>query len=251
MIGRRLLAHKDGLRELAIFAVAYLVYFGVRAITEGAAGDARCRTRSPSSASSSGLGVAWERRRPGRRLGSRLLVDAANAVYMYGHWPVIIVAGVLLFRYRRAALLPAAQRVPAERARRPRRSSRSSRSRRPGSPTCRSSTRSRGDAEGYRQILPPALVNQYAAMPSFHAGWNLLLGIVVFQARRGTGCCARLAVADAGGDGRSRSWRRPTTSSSTSSPGVVIVLVACSCSCDGRRRRRVLDSMACACIRHA
>jgi hypothetical protein len=36
----------------------------------------------------------------------------------------------------------------------------------------------------YRQILPPALVNQYAAMPSFHAGWNLAVGIVVFRATR-------------------------------------------------------------------
>ena len=45
-------------------------------------------------------------------------------------------------------------------------------------------------APGYRQILPPALVNQYAAMPSFHAGWNLAVGIVVFRAS-GTGRCAR------------------------------------------------------------
>ena len=37
---------------------------------------------------------------------------------------------------------------------------------------------------GYRQIVPPAMVNEYAAMPSFHAGWNLLLGVVVFGATR-------------------------------------------------------------------
>ena len=30
--------------------------------------------------------------------------------------------------------------------------------------------------------MPPSLVNEYAAMPSFHAGWNLLLGVVVFGA---------------------------------------------------------------------
>jgi membrane-associated phospholipid phosphatase len=36
----------------------------------------------------------------------------------------------------------------------------------------------------YRQILPPDLVNQYAAMPSFHAGWNLAVGIVVYRATR-------------------------------------------------------------------
>src|SRR4029079_18928630 len=44
-------------------------------------------------------------------------------------------------------------------------------------------TVTRNDA-GYRQLVPPSLVNQYAAMPSFHAGWNLLLGIVVFGATR-------------------------------------------------------------------
>ena len=33
--------------------------------------------------------------------GSRLLQDLANAIYIYGHWPVLIVAGVLLYRYRR------------------------------------------------------------------------------------------------------------------------------------------------------
>jgi membrane-associated phospholipid phosphatase len=37
---------------------------------------------------------------------------------------------------------------------------------------------------GYRQLLPPSFVNEYAAMPSFHAGWNLLVGIVVFRATR-------------------------------------------------------------------
>ena len=34
-------------------------------------------------------------------VGSGILLDAANAVYIYGHWPVIIAGGILLFRYRR------------------------------------------------------------------------------------------------------------------------------------------------------
>ena len=33
----------------------------------------------------------------------------------------------------------------------------------------------------YRTVLPPSLINEYAAMPSFHAGWNLLLGIELFR----------------------------------------------------------------------
>jgi membrane-associated phospholipid phosphatase len=40
------------------------------------------------------------------------------------------------------------------------------------------------DAEGYRQLLPHSLVNEYAAMPSFHAGWNLLVGVIAFGASR-------------------------------------------------------------------
>ena len=40
------------------------------------------------------------------------------------------------------------------------------------------------DAEGYRQLLPPSLVNEYAAMASFHEGWNLLVGIVAYGAWR-------------------------------------------------------------------
>ena len=102
-------------------------------------------------------------------------------MYVYGHWPVIIVAGVLLFRYRRQdyfrlrdvclmsgivglgifVLFPGAGTAHR---------------------TYRSWTRSRATMQGYRQIVPPSLVNEYAAMPSFHAGWNLLLGVVVFGA---------------------------------------------------------------------
>jgi PAP2 superfamily len=178
----RSLVHRDGLRELAIFAAAYAVYFGVRALTEGTAAAAmqnavdiiRFEQR---------LGIAWERAVQEAAVSSRLLLDAVNAVYMYGHWPVIIIAGVLLFRHRRDeyyrlrnacllsglvglvvfALFPVAPPRLTD------------------LPLVDTVTR---HAEGYRQIIPPELVNQYAAMPSFHAGWNLLVGIAVFRATR-------------------------------------------------------------------
>ena len=38
----------------------------------------------------------------------------------------------------------------------------------------------------YRAIQPPGLTNQYAALPSLHFGWNLLLGIVMFREVRRT-----------------------------------------------------------------
>jgi len=169
-------------RELGIFALAYLVYFGVRAITEGTTARAmdhavdliRLEER---------LGIAWERSIQDVVVSSRLLVDLANGVYMYGHWPVIVIAGVLLFRHRRPhyymlrdacllsglvglvifSLFPVAPPRLTD------------------LPFVDTVTQ---QADGYRQILPPALVNEYAAMPSFHAGWNLLVGVVIFRATR-------------------------------------------------------------------
>jgi len=36
----------------------------------------------------------------------------------------------------------------------------------------------------YRVLQPPALVNKYAAMPSLHVGWNLLIGIALLGSSR-------------------------------------------------------------------
>jgi membrane-associated phospholipid phosphatase len=33
----------------------------------------------------------------------------------------------------------------------------------------------------YRVLQPPAFVNQYAAVPSLHFGWNLLIGLVLIR----------------------------------------------------------------------
>ena len=102
----------------------------------------------------------------------------ANWVYIWGHWPVIVTAAVVLYRRRRAsyallrnaifisgaigflffALLPVAPPrlidiglvdTVLERS------------------------------HSYRALQPPALTNQYAAFPSLHFGWNLLAGIVL------------------------------------------------------------------------
>jgi len=172
----------SGVRELGVFALAYVVYFGVRAITEGSAPQA-AQNALELIRFERGVGVSWEEPLQRVALGSRFLIDAANAVYMYGHWPVIIAAGVLLFRHqpeqyfrlRDACLLsglvglvvfgvfpvapPRLTDLPLV------------------------DTVTLHD-EGYRQIVPASMVNQYAAMPSFHAGWNLLVGIVVFRATR-------------------------------------------------------------------
>jgi hypothetical protein len=47
------------------------------------------------------LGIARERAIQRVVAGSQVLQTIAAAVYVYGHWPVLIVAGLLLYRYRR------------------------------------------------------------------------------------------------------------------------------------------------------
>ena len=179
--GSRIAEHA-GVRELGAFALAYLVYFGVRAFNEGSAPEAVANALKLIRFERD-LGIAWEGALQEAVMGTRALVDAANAVYMYGHWPVIILTGLLLFRYRRAqyfrlrdaclisglvglvifGLFPVAPPRLTD------------------LPLVDTITR---DDAGYRQIIPPSLVNEYAAMPSFHAGWNVLLGVVVFEATR-------------------------------------------------------------------
>jgi PAP2 superfamily protein len=176
---RRLQRH-PGRRELLVFAIGYLTYFGVRAVTEGRI-DVALKNAGSLINAERYLGIAWEGAIQSLVIGSSLLQDVVNSVYIYGHWPVLVVAGVLLFRYRREeyytlrdvclitgllglvvfALFPVA----------------------PPRLTGLSviDTINRG-SPGYRQLLPPDLVNQYAAMPSFHAGWNLAVGIAVFRA---------------------------------------------------------------------
>jgi len=39
-------------------------------------------------------------------------------------------------------------------------------------------------SDSYRVLQPPDFVNQYAAMPSLHAGWDLLVGIAIITASR-------------------------------------------------------------------
>jgi membrane-associated phospholipid phosphatase len=179
---RSLLRHRAGLRQLGYFVAAYLTYFGVRALTEGSTQEA-VRNALSVVRLERRLGLAWEGAIQEAVVAHRALVSVANGVYMYGHWPVIVVAGILLFRYRRGhylrlrdacllsglvglvvfSLFPVAPPRLTD------------------LPVIDTVTR---DDAGYRQLVPPSLVNQYAAMPSFHAGWNLLLGIVVFGATR-------------------------------------------------------------------
>lgn len=178
--GRRLGRWRAVPRELAIVLSGVLVYFGVRGATEGSVADA---TRN------AGRVIDLERylsldleaavQAPVR--DSRALTTAANWVYIWGHWPVL--AAMLLWlvlrhpsvyvRTRNAMLLSAAVGMVVFVLF-------------PVTPPrlldlglVDTVTRY---SSSYRVLQPPRFVNQYAAMPSLHMGWDLLMGVAMAAA---------------------------------------------------------------------
>jgi membrane-associated phospholipid phosphatase len=165
-------------RELVLAGTAAAVYGGVRAATEGSVQRAAANGEEILHIERT-LGIAWEAPVQSVALTSDTLVALANWIYIWGHWPVIIASAVVLYHHRRSsyvllrnafflsgavgflffALLPVAPPrlldaglvdTVLERS------------------------------ESYRTLQPPALTNEYAAFPSLHFGWNLLVGVVLF-----------------------------------------------------------------------
>jgi membrane-associated phospholipid phosphatase len=177
-------AHAMGVaaRELGLIALAAAAYIGIRAVTEGRTGVAEQNGQELVRLQEA-LGLAWESSLQSLVLGREWLVALSNWVYIYGHWPVIAAVALILFLTRRDryrllrnavfvsgavgflffALFPVAPPrlldlglvdTVAE------------------------------QSAAYRTLQPPELTNQYAAMPSLHFGWNLLIGIVVYGTTR-------------------------------------------------------------------
>jgi len=169
-------------RQFFLILGAVLIYFGVRGLTEGNATAAVERA----------LGILRFERAVGVDVelglqetfrGSRLLTTLANWVYIWLHWPVI--ASTLFWlhhRHRRQyyllrnamfisgalglvvfALWPVAP------------------PRLVGHGFVDTVTEL---STSYRILQPPALVNRYAAVPSLHVGWNLLVGVALWRVGR-------------------------------------------------------------------
>jgi len=179
---RWLPAPGTAVREAAVIGFALLVYFGVRGFSEGRI-DRAYENAEELMRLERALGIDWEDELQSLVLDREWLVDLANWVYVYGHWPVLLGSAAILFFARRQqyyllrnammvsglvgflffALVPMAPPRYADPA-----------------IVDTVSLHSRG----YRALQPPALTNQYAAMPSLHAGWNILLGIILFRTTR-------------------------------------------------------------------
>jgi hypothetical protein len=172
------------LTEVGFVTAGIVAYFSARGLTE--ANPARAIAHSHDV-------VAFERwshlyHEPflqGLIIGHETVIDVLNWIYIWGHWPVIIVTLLWLvhshpepYRILRNAffvsgmigvcifvLYPVAP---------------------PRLAGLGLYDTVSAQSHAYRVLQPPAFVNQYAAIPSLHVGWNLLIGIFVVRFARRT-----------------------------------------------------------------
>jgi hypothetical protein len=170
------------LREAGVMLGGYFAYFAVRGATEGDAAAALHHAQLIVDFERH-IGIWVEPTLQALVLDIDPAITAANWVYIWGHWPVIGgVALWLFFRrpdhyliYRNAILISGALGLvmfvtfPAAP---------------PRLADLGLTDTVVNDSNFYHLLQPPQLTNQYAAFPSLHFGWNLLIGLALLQTSR-------------------------------------------------------------------
>lgn len=169
---------RGAVREILLVLAGVVVYFGVRGITVTDAQEALDHALHLVALEQS-LGLYVEPSLQALVLGSDSIVAVMNWIYIWGHWPVITVVLLWLFfahpdgyrRTRNAMLISGGVGLVIFAA----------------FPVAPPRLADLGfidtiteQSTAYRVLQPPAFVNQYAAMPSLHVGWDLLMGLAVY-----------------------------------------------------------------------
>jgi hypothetical protein len=164
-------------RELLVAVLGVLIYFGVRGRTEGNVDRAVQNARGVVDVERA-LGINVEAQVQGWGQGSDWFVSVVNWIYIWGHWPVISMTLLwLVVRHpatyvvtRNAMLLSGASGMVVFAV----------------FPLAPPRLMDLGlldtvteYSSSYRVLQPPGFVNQYAAMPSLHMGWDLLIGMAI------------------------------------------------------------------------
>lgn len=173
-----------GAQEAVIVVGAFLVYFLIRGAVVDRADEALARGRDLAQLQET-LRLNWELEMQSWIIGHYWLIKVMNWIYFWGHMPVVIILAVYLYvRHRHEYfltrnaflasgaiavviywLLPVAPpRLLPELG--------------------LVDTMAVYDRVGYNAQEASAFVNQYAAVPSLHFGWSLLLGLVVARVGR-------------------------------------------------------------------
>jgi hypothetical protein len=166
------------LREMALVIFAYFTYFAVRGLTVGSEAEAVANAEKVVEFERV-IGMFHEPAMQNAILDDRWIVNLMNWMYVWGHWPLIILVAAWLYLnlpatyrlYRNAFLISGAIGLVVF-ALFPVAPPRLADVDIVDTVTLHSNS--------YRVLQPPGLVNQYAAVPSLHFGWNLLIGIILF-----------------------------------------------------------------------
>jgi hypothetical protein len=170
-------------RQVAIVAAAVTAYFGVRGATEAATDRALANAATVVDFERS-AGLFHEAWLQSTFAGTPAVATFFNWIYIWGHWPVIVATLIWLartnpeiyYRTRNAMLIsgaiglviftlfPLAPPRLAELG------------------LVDTVTQS---SDAYRVLQPTMFTNQYAAMPSLHVGWDLLIGLAILAAAKG------------------------------------------------------------------
>lgn len=168
------------LEQALIVAAGLLAYFGVRGLTDASAREAHGHSDLIVAAERM-LGIRWESAIQGAVIDWSPVIDFFNAVYIYGHWPVIAITLLWLgLRHRdvflrmRNAMLASGGVGLVIFAAFPVAPPRLAHLELVDTVTQRT--------EAYRVLQPPGFTNQFAAMPSLHVGWNFLVELAIFAA---------------------------------------------------------------------
>jgi PAP2 superfamily protein len=167
------------LREAGLVLLAYFAYFLVRGVTEGNFAEAREHAQLLVEFEKS-LGIFVDPSTQALLLSQTALIKVANWIYVWGHWPVVGVVIIWLFTtrpeaylvYRNALLISGGIGLilyvifPAA----------------PPRLIGMGFADTVFDQSTFAGIMQPnALTNQYAAFPSLHFGWSLLMGIAIMR----------------------------------------------------------------------
>ena len=173
--------------QLVLAAALVFLYFRVRGLTEGSPALAHAHAAEVIAVEQwlgidGALGLQHQLQQV--LLGFPFAVTVANWVYIWAHWPVIIATAVWLavrrpdvFRQLRDAMTISGAVGMVVFAAYPLAP--------PRLVDAGLVDTVSDQSVAYRVLQPPAFVNQYAAMPSLHAGWDLLIGIALVTAASG------------------------------------------------------------------
>ena len=173
------LSARVGLHEIVAVVSAFLIYFLIRGLVVGRAGEAMVRGFNVIDLEQR-LHIYWELEMQSWILDHYWMIKVANGIYFWGHMPLIILtAGWLYTRHRpayrlarNAFLASGAIGVVIYWAF-------------PVAPPRLIpfggfiDTMAAFDRVGYNAQETQAFVNEFAAIPSLHFGWSLLLGVIV------------------------------------------------------------------------